>query len=94
MTCSPKVLARLYVSCFAPFNHQEEKAEPRMQVFDLERRPGPLEERLDRIEVMLAKLIPQHAGAGEREVNGGSRLSNLTAVETRTSPKAHTAEMV
>lgn len=46
---------------------------PQDAVFDLERNPGPLHDRLDRIEAMLAQLVPNQPVAS-------SRLSTATAV--------------
>lgn len=34
------------------------------QVFDLERHPGPVEERLDRIDILLSQLVSSGKGTG------------------------------
>ena len=56
-------------------------AGPQEAVFDLERTPGPLEERLERIEAMLSQLVPN---TGATHATNGQRISTSTYVDDGT----------
>jgi len=47
-------------------------------VYDLERHPGPLEERLERIEALLTQLVPNAVASSS---TGGQRISTSTYVD-------------